>query len=236
MSKEHLVVITGASRGIGKKIAERLLPNYRILNLSRTFIDLEGADHLSVDLSDPQFIHSVKEWLAAQNSKVKQVSLIHNAALLYKDSVQNTTGDQLLKVLQVNVVAQQELNQALLPWMKKGSAIIYIGSTLSEKAVANSFSYVVSKHAVVGMMRATTQDLFHTGIHSCCICPGFTDTEMLRTHLSHNSEVINRVKKVMGVEERLIDPKEIAEVVHFALENPVLNGAVLHANLGQKES
>ena len=44
----------------------------------------------------------------------------------------------------------------------------------------HSFSYVVSKHALVGMMRATCQDLAGREIHTACICPGFTDTEMFR--------------------------------------------------------
>ena len=69
-------------------------------------------------------------------------------------------------------------------------SIIYIGSTLSEKGVANSCSYVTSKHAVVGLMRSTTQDLVGKGIHTACICPGFTDTEMLKNHVGGSKEIL----------------------------------------------
>ena len=115
------------------------------------------------------------------------------------------------------------------------SAIIYLGSTLAEKAVANSFSYVTSKHAVIGMMRATCQDLDGTGIHTACVCPGFTDTEMLQVHLGDDEDVLAGITK-LSTFGRLITPEEIAATICFAALNPVVNGSVIHANLGQIES
>ena len=137
--------------------------------------------------------------------------------------------------MNINLVAPQILNQVIIPLMKPGSSIIYIGSTLSEKAVANSYSYVVSKHALAGMMRATCQDLVGTGIHTCCICPGFTDTEMLRIHVGDDPEILQSIAAASTF-NRLVEPGEIAETVKFAANNPVINGALLHANLGQIES
>ena len=74
-----------------------------------------------------------------------------------------------------------------------------------------------------------------TGIHTALICPGFTDTEMLRTHIGNNPEVVAAIGG-MNAYGRLIDPGEIAELIVWAHGNPVINGAVLHANLGQKEA
>jgi NAD(P)-dependent dehydrogenase (short-subunit alcohol dehydrogenase family) len=110
-----------------------------------------------------------------------------------------------------------------------------VGSTLSEKAVPNSFSYVLSKHAQLGMMRATCQDLMGRDIHTALVCPGFTDTEMLRTHLG-DDPAVERMIAGMNSFNRLIKPAEIAELIRWAHHNPVINGSVLHANLGQKES
>eukprot|EP01043_Picozoa_sp_COSAG02_P056833 COSAG02_NODE_6801_length_3352_cov_170.007378_3_plen_92_part_00 len=52
----------------------------------------------------------------------------------------------------------------------------FVGSTLSEKAVANTASYVTAKHAMVGLMRATCQDLAAAAapVHTALVCPGFT--------------------------------------------------------------
>ena len=125
------------------------------------------------------------------------------------------------------------LNYFSIPFMRAGSAILYLGSTLSEKAVPGSYSYVITKHATIGMMRATCQDLAGRGVHTACICPGFTDTEMLRQHVPESA-----MEDVcaMSAYNRLIDPDEIAETLFWAANNPVINGAVLHANLGQVEN
>ena len=123
----------------------------------------------------------------------------------------------------------------------------YVGSTLSEKAVANAASYVTAKHAMVGLMRATCQDLAQSKaksfVHTTAVCPGFVDTPMLRQHLGLKeglsdetaAETWNWVEGRVGA-GRLIAPSEVAELLHWAAENPLINGATLHANLGQIES
>ncbi len=108
---------------------------------------------------------------------------------MLKDSATDCDSDSLRQVLETNVVAINSINQRLLPLLPRSSSVLYVGSTLSEKAVPNSFSYVVSKHAQLGMMRATCQDLMGSGLHTALICPGFTDTEMLRTHLGDDPGV-----------------------------------------------
>ena len=124
------------------------------------------------------------------------------------------------------------LNRLLLPHMTEGSSILYVGSTLGEKAVPGSFSYVVSNHASIGMMRASCQDLAGTGVHTACINPGFTDTEMLRDHIP--DDVMPDIAQ-MSAFGRLIEPAEIGKTLLFAAQNPVINGSVINANLGQIE-
>ena len=163
----------------------------------------------------------------------EEIVLVHNAARLTSDKVDSTDSDELRQTMEINLIASNTLNKNLIPFMKPGSSILYIGSTLSEKAVPNSFSYVTSKHAVIGMMRATCQDLISTGIHTSCICPGFTDTEMLRSHVP--DEFMDSVR-AMSAYGRLVDPGEIAVTIFWASQNPVINGSIIHANLGQIES
>jgi len=131
------------------------------------------------------------------------------------------------------VIAPALLNKLLLPSMKQGSSVIYIGSTLSEKAVAGCCSYITSKHAVVGLMKSTCQDAAGMGIHTACICPGFTETEMLKIHVG-GSENLAEIAG-MSTFGRLISPIEIADMIFFCAENAVINGSVIHANLGQVE-
>jgi 3-oxoacyl-[acyl-carrier protein] reductase len=231
-----LAIITGASVGIGAAAAELFVGGgHTVYNLSRRACPVSGVENISCDLADEQSIQAALATLAPLADSADSVALVHNACQMRKDATDACASDSLAAVMQTNVIAANSLNQGLLPLMKTGSSIIYIGSTLSEKAVPGSFSYVISKHAVIGMMRATCQDLMGKGIHTACVCPGFTDTEMLRTHLGNDQEVIDSIASLNSF-NRLIEPGEIAELIHWAHHNPVINGAILHAHLGQKES
>ncbi len=230
------LVITGASRGIGLATAKLFLEhNFMVINLSRGVCPLSEVIHIPVDLAQSGFEEHLQPRLLPHLENAEMVVLVHNAARLEQDMVNQIQANSFRNILEINVVAPTILNQIVLPAMGNGSAIIYIGSTLSEKAVAGTFSYVTSKHAVVGLMRATCQDLMGTGIHTACVCPGFTDTEMLRTHLNNDQAILEHIKG-MNAQHRLIDPEEIAQTIYFAATQPVLNGAVIHANLGQKEA
>jgi 3-oxoacyl-[acyl-carrier protein] reductase len=229
-------IITGASVGIGRATAQAFLDDgFKVINLSRRACPLVGVDNHACDLGSEQAIEQACRTLADAISGSSSVALVHNASTMLKDSATDCDSDSLRQVLETNVVAINSINQRLLGLMPASSSLIYVGSTLSEKAVANSFSYVLSKHAQLGMMRASCQDLMGSGIHTALVCPGFTDTEMLRTHLGGDSELTGMIAG-MNSFNRLIDPAEIAELIRWAHHNPVINGAVLHANLGQKEN
>ena len=229
-------IITGASVGIGRASAQAFMTRgYEVYNLSRRPCPVEGVTNISCDLTVPDAIDKACDGLISAMGGSDSVALIHNACQMRKDSAVACTSESLREVLETNLVAVNSLNQRLLPRLPNSSSVLYIGSTLSEKAVAGSFSYVISKHALLGMMRASCQDLMGSGIHTALICPGFTDTEMLRTHLDNNEEVMQAIG-AMNSYGRLIEPEEIAEFIFWAHHNPVINGSVLHANLGQKES
>ena len=228
-----LAVVTGASAGIGLATARRFANSgYAIATLSRRPCPLPEATHVPCDLASSGAVSEAAATLSPLLAQAQQIALIHNAARLLNDTAQATEDDALRQVLEVNVVAVNALNRLAIPHMGAGSCILFVGSTLAEKAVPGSFSYVASKHAQVGMMRACCQDLAGSGIHTACICPGFTDTEMLREHVPADAMATVRG---MSAFNRLIEPEEIAETLLWAAQAPVLNGSVIHANLGQVE-
>ncbi len=232
----NTAIITGASVGIGRATAVAFLAEgFTVFNLSRRPCPVKGVVNIACDLSQPDSVTDATAALTDAVQRSTSVALVYNAAQMRKDSAPNCADDSLREVLEINVVGLNSLNQRLLPLLPESSSVLYIGSTLSEKAVGNSFSYVVSKHAQLGMMRATCQDLMGSGVHTALICPGFTDTEMLRTHIGTDPDIEASIAG-MNSFARLIDPGEIAELIRWAHHNPVINGAVLHANLGQKES
>ena len=230
-------IITGASAGIGSAAAARFsAAGYRVYNLSRRPCPVAGARNIPLDLSDAAAVAAAAgELVDAARASSGGTALVHNACRMRKDSALACDSGALRDALEVNLIAANTLNQALLPAMPAASSVLYIGSTLSEKAVPGVYSYVISKHALVGMMRATCQDLMDRGIHTACICPGFTDTDMLRGNFDNNADVLRAIA-ARNNGKRLIAPEEIAELILWAHENPVINGSVLHANLGQREA
>jgi NAD(P)-dependent dehydrogenase (short-subunit alcohol dehydrogenase family) len=227
-----LAIITGASRGIGLATATHFASaGYTVFNLSRTNCPAEGVTNYACDLSDSFRIREVADKLDLR--PYKKISLIHNAAITRKDNYRTAAEKDFMEVLKVNVLAPQILNQCLIPRLPGQSSVIFVGSTLSETGASESLSYTTSKHALAGMMKATCQDLAGKNIHTCLVCPGFTDTQMLKDVLGTDESTWEAVRK-MVLFGRLIEPAEIAALVFFCANNPSINGSVLHANLGQR--
>ena len=235
MGMDGTLIITGASRGIGLATAKLFLKRgYQIINLSRKPIPLAGAEHIPTDLTSAGWEREFAPRLHKLVKGKQHIALIHNAGLLAKDSMRSIRDEQLRLVMQVNLFAPMQLNRIVLPLMDNGSSIIYVSSTLGEKAIANACSYTVSKHALIGLMRSTCQDLAGEGIHTVCVCPGFTDTDMLREHVGNDAAVLDSLAATVTM-GRLVAPEEIAETLYLCARSQVLNGAVIHANLGQIE-
>jgi len=232
--KNKLAIITGASSGIGASAAALFMAeNYRVINVSRRECVVVGVENLCCDLADADALQQTCMQLKEACKQAGEVALVHNAAFMTGDAADDCALDGLDMAYKINIRAPSLINKALLADCGQGSSVIFVGSTLSEKAVAGSYSYVTTKHAVAGMMKSLCQDLFGKGIHTACVCPGFTDTEMLRSHIP-DEKVLLEIGANNG-RGRLVRPEEIAELIVWAHQNPVINGSMLHANLGQKE-
>jgi NAD(P)-dependent dehydrogenase (short-subunit alcohol dehydrogenase family) len=226
-------IITGASRGIGYSTARAFAEQgWRIINLSRSKLLEFGAHNISVDLADPAWERACKDQLLKELAGAERICLVHNAGRAQGGSVFEATPEALQATLQINLLAPFRLSQLVRPVLTTGSSVLFVGSTLADKAVAGYSPYIISKHALLGLMRSTCQDLIGTGVHTACICPGFVDTPMLRERC--DDVLLGKIQKQIAM-GRLLDPDEIARLLLFCAENPAVNGSVLHANLGQVE-
>lgn len=236
MSEKKYLIITGASQGIGKKTAHYfLMQGWVVINISRRNCDLSQVENFNLDLLDKNLEQKAREYFSDFFDKPEKICLVHNAFSYHKDNVYTVEFQRLREMFEVSIVSAITLNQILLPHMSAGSSIIYIGSTLSEKAVPDAASYTICKHATIGLMKSTCQDLINPDIHTCCICPGFTETDMFKAHKGQDIELVNQIKSRVKA-NRLIQPEEIAELIYFCAHHSVINGSVVHANLGQVEN
>ena len=235
-----IAIITGASTGIGEASARRFLEDgWAVIGVARRLCPVPGVRSLIADLGDPGFADGLRQEMDAVLDELAcqglaRVCLIHNAGRMNGDSSLAVDAAEIRMTLQVNVVAPMVINALVAPRLGPGSSILYLGSTLSEKAIPGAASYVVSKHAVAGLMRATCQDLVGRQVHCACICPGFVDTPMLRARVGEDVAAMAAFA-AMTTYCRVVQPGETAELLLQAALMPSLNGALIHANYGQIE-
>ncbi|MGL4310185.1 MAG: SDR family NAD(P)-dependent oxidoreductase [Paracoccaceae bacterium] len=198
-------LVTGASSGIGRAIAEALLgQGWQIVALSRTSPDLSGLDHVSVDLSDPEATRQALAGLGRFDA------VIHAAGLLRvgrHDTMQLADGELMWR-LHVGVAA--ELVQHLGPAMPDGGRIIIVGSRVAQGMAGRSL-YAASKSALTGFVRSIAAELAPRRITVNIVAPGATETPMLSDPARKSAPP---KLPLMG---RLIQPEEVAGTVAFLL-------------------
>jgi NAD(P)-dependent dehydrogenase (short-subunit alcohol dehydrogenase family) len=218
------VLITGTSRGIGRATAIACAARGVELGLlgrpsaeRRETADLclkAGAPRvleLSADAnSSEQLQRAAREFLDAHGPPD---ALIHNAGIAGRTSVEDTTLASWTEHLQVNLTAPFVLTRALLPAMRERSSgrIVFVGSISSSLGTANLSAYCATKWGIVGFMKSLAAELSDSGLMTCAVLPGSTDTRMLVGS---------------GFKARMTADVVAATLLHYALDAPLAhNGA-----------
>ncbi|HUX21763.1 MAG TPA: SDR family oxidoreductase [Spirochaetia bacterium] len=211
------VLITGASRGIGKAIALELAKHGARLSLvARDAEALEGVGRsaaeagseaigIPADLTHPGGIDAVVTQTVDHFGGIDV--LINNAgAALAKPFAETSESDWQL-LMGLNAQVPYFLIQRALPYLRVSSVrtIINVSSVVGRTGYPGQSAYGASKHALIGLSKALARELHPDGIRVHVIAPGSTDTEMI-TAVRPDLEP-----------EKLISPEEIAETVAFLL-------------------
>ncbi len=183
------VVITGASRGIGKVLAEHFAKEGAHLFLCSRNMDktmdwqkqLMSANNIQVssfdvDLEKPLEVKGFADQLLKATDTIDV--LINNAGTYVPGSIYNEPEGQLEKMLSVNLVAAYHLTRALVPSMikRKSGHIFNISSIAALKAYSNGGSYSISKWALDGFSKNLREELMAFGIKVTTVHPGATMT------------------------------------------------------------
>ncbi len=234
-------VVTGAARGIGRAIAERLAADAHTMvlvdvapELAETVARCEafgvGAVPVQADLTEADGREAVG---AALDSSGAVAAVLVNCAGITRDArIVNMTDEAFREVLDVNIGAAYELTRLLAPGLGEGSAIVNIASR-SYLGNFGQFNYSMSKGALVGLTRALALQLApRTRVNA--VAPGLVGTEMVMTI---PEDLRNRMIEAIPL-GRMATPAEIAEVVAFlgSDRSSYLTGQVIVAGGGRSLS
>jgi 2-deoxy-D-gluconate 3-dehydrogenase len=163
-----VALVTGASRGIGLAVAERLRAGgWRVETAERTS---------GVDLADPEAARAAVERLDRIDA------LVANAGTIVRKSALEHTLDDWRRVLDLNLTSVFVLAQAAARRMvdANGGGIVLIASQLSFFGGFNAASYAASKGGIAQLTKALSNELAGSGVRVNAVAPGFIDTELTR--------------------------------------------------------
>lgn len=182
-------IITGASKGIGKCIAEELAARgIDVLLIARSESVLKAlstklaadykvnAKYLAIDLAEKDAVQKIKEWCSENKYEVS--ILVNNAGYGLSGNFEKYTAADHAEMMQVNMNVPVELCHAFLPALKANSpsCILNVASSAAYQAVPGLTVYAASKAFVLSFSRGLHQELKGTGVSVTCVCPGATDT------------------------------------------------------------
>ena len=181
--KGRVAMVSGASRGIGRAIAERLRARgFRVSAGVRNPASVAAADDVLVQRYDAERAEDARAWVDATMQRFGRIDALVNAAGISSPRTRLTEDDEksLDAMWRVNVKGPLRLIRAALPHLKAaGEGRVINVSSLSGKRVANeNFGYAMSKFALIALTQAVRRDGWDAGIRATALCPGFVATDM----------------------------------------------------------
>lgn len=241
-ASQPVLIITGASSGIGK--ATRLLMHQkgcRVYNLDL----MDPADGIGnfipCDMRDREAIRKAVQQIAATEGRID--SLFANAGVHLFATIEETSDEELERLVDINILGTYYIVQSVIPHMKKQQkgSIVLMGSDQSFVGKASSSAYGMTKGAVAQLTKSTAIDYAPFHIRVNCICPGTIDTPLLEKAVDHYARISGQpVSKIMTdlntiqPAGRIGKPEEIAAAVAFLLsdESSFITGSLLSADGG----
>jgi 3-oxoacyl-(acyl-carrier-protein) reductase len=240
--QEAVVVVTGASRGLGRAIAEEVGSGGAkvVVNYSRSKepaeelvnqISENGGEATAVraDVSDPEQAQSLIDRTIEEFNRIDV--LVNNAGINVDRTLRKLSVEDWDKVIQVDLNSAFYTVHAALPHMMEqgGGKIINMSSFVGEAGNIGQANYSAAKAGLLGFTKTAAKELARYGITVNSICPGFIETDMVASIPDEQREKL--LKSVpLG---RFGQPDEIARAVRFLVEDgDYITGQALDINGG----
>lgn len=249
-SNRKIAVVTGASRGIGRSVTLAFADaGYEVWALARTMDALESLRAngegrirpLRMDAENADDVQAAAHTILGAG--VPSV-LVNNAGIALSAPLKKTTNDEYRRVMAINVEAPFILCRELMPKMADngGGKVINIASTAAMKGFKYTSVYCASKHALLGLTRALAVEYALKNVTVNAVCPGWTDTDMLKASAENISRATGRSHEEaretlakMNPMAKLIHPEDVAQLCLF-LASPsasTVTGAAWNMDAGE---
>lgn len=234
-----IALVTGASRGIGKAIAEKLVAcGATVIGTATTE---KGAEAISqylgshgkgyaLNVTDEASIESV---IGAIKTEFGDIDiLVNNAGITRDNLLMRMKDDEWQDILNTNLTSVFRLSKALMRTMmkKRYGRIITIGSVVGTMGNAGQANYAAAKAGLIGFSKSLAREVASRGITVNVVAPGFIATDMTEA-LTDEQKALTLAQVPTG---RLGEPAEIASAVAFLAsdEASYITGETLHVNGG----
>ena len=240
--KDKVIVLTGASSGIGESTALRLAEEGgKIVAIARRFERLEKLAEKAKDMAgeiyplagDMSKDEDIKNIVKATIEKYGRIdALVNNAGVLDRflsaDNMEDEVWDH---VMNINLTGPMKLIREAMPHMleEKSGNIINISSVGGLLGAKGGLAYVTSKHGIIGMTKHIAAIFGEDGIRCNAISPGTIKTEIGGTVENPNMKVLDKVMKTSEILPVAADAIDIANVILFLVsdESKFVNGATI---------
>lgn len=235
----QVALVTGASRGIGKAIAEALVAQG--VTVVGTATTQQGADAISaylagqgegvaLNVTDAESIDAVLKHIDERYGQLD--ILVNNAGITRDNLLMRMKEDEWDSVLDTNLKAVFRLSKGVMRGMMKrrSGRIINISSVVGTTGNPGQANYCAAKAGLVGFTKALAKEIAARGITVNCVAPGFIDTDMTKSLTEDQQQAI--FANIPAA--RLGQPEEIAAAVTF-LASPgaaYITGETIHVNGG----
>jgi 3-oxoacyl-[acyl-carrier protein] reductase len=233
-----VILVTGASRGIGKAIATQL----KALggNVIGTATSEHGAANISeylgegqglvLNVTDDASISAMFDLIKEKHGSVD--ILVNNAGITRDNLLMRMKADEWNDIIDTNLTSVFKISKAVLRAMmkKRHGRIINIGSVVGTMGNAGQVNYATAKAGLIGFTKSLAREVASRGITVNTVSPGFIDTDMTQTLTDEQKEgIFSQVPA-----NRLGKPEEIANAVAFLASDGAayITGETLHVNGG----